>query len=170
MKKSYCTQNNGDCSTCSLSSYNKDCQNNPIVARDEYIHARIPADLKAQAQAYAAETGRTLTGLVEWLLRKEMNYADSLKRGGQIGGKVMKKAISEIKWVAAIHGDDKFENGVIRIGIQRFEDDYSDKIFYDLVAENGDDISTGGEKTYEKAVEAIDMMYRQWVTLQWLDD
>lgn len=82
----------------------------------------------------------------------------------------MKKAISEIKWVAAIHGDDKFESDVIRIGIQRFEDDYSDKTFFDLVAENGDDISTGGEKTYEKAVEAIGMMYRQWVTLQWLDD
>jgi hypothetical protein len=30
MVKSYCTQNNGDCSTCSLTSYNRDCQNNPI--------------------------------------------------------------------------------------------------------------------------------------------
>jgi len=30
MKKDYCTQNNGNCSTCSLSSYNRDCQNNPI--------------------------------------------------------------------------------------------------------------------------------------------
>lgn len=28
--KSYCTQNNGDCSTCSLVSYNRDCQNNPL--------------------------------------------------------------------------------------------------------------------------------------------
>jgi len=28
--KEYCTQNNGDCSTCSLVSYNKDCHNNPI--------------------------------------------------------------------------------------------------------------------------------------------
>ncbi|MHB8172745.1 MAG: hypothetical protein ACYDG6_14645 [Thermincolia bacterium] len=28
--KLYCTQNNGDCSTCSLVSYNRDCQNNPI--------------------------------------------------------------------------------------------------------------------------------------------
>jgi hypothetical protein len=30
MKKTYCTQNNGDCSTCSLVNYNRDCQNNPI--------------------------------------------------------------------------------------------------------------------------------------------
>jgi len=28
--KPYCTQNNGDCSTCSLANYNRDCQNNPI--------------------------------------------------------------------------------------------------------------------------------------------
>lgn len=67
----------------------------------------------------------------------------------------MKKAISEIKWVASVRAHDKFESDVIRIGIQRFEDDYNDKIFYDLVAENGDDISTGGEKTYEKAVECV---------------
>jgi hypothetical protein len=28
--KPYCTQNNGNCKTCSLVSYNRDCQNNPI--------------------------------------------------------------------------------------------------------------------------------------------
>ena len=28
--RSYCTQNNGDCSTCSLVSYNRDCQGNSI--------------------------------------------------------------------------------------------------------------------------------------------
>jgi len=82
----------------------------------------------------------------------------------------MKKAISEIKWVATINEDDQFENDIIRIGIQKFEDDYSEKTSFDLVAENGDDISTGGEKTYEKAVEAIGIMYGQWVTLQWLED
>jgi hypothetical protein len=30
MIKSYCTQNEGNCTTCSLTSYNHDCQNNPI--------------------------------------------------------------------------------------------------------------------------------------------
>lgn len=29
-KPPYCTQNDGDCPTCSLVSYGKDCQNNPI--------------------------------------------------------------------------------------------------------------------------------------------
>lgn len=28
--KDYCTQNQGDCKTCSLSSYNRDCRNVPI--------------------------------------------------------------------------------------------------------------------------------------------
>ena len=28
--KDYCTQTNSDCKTCSLSSYNRDCRNNPI--------------------------------------------------------------------------------------------------------------------------------------------
>jgi len=30
MKKTYCTQNNGDCKTCSLVNYGRDCQDNPI--------------------------------------------------------------------------------------------------------------------------------------------
>jgi hypothetical protein len=29
-KKPYCVQNNGDCKTCSLVSYNRDCNNNPV--------------------------------------------------------------------------------------------------------------------------------------------
>lgn len=28
--KSYCTQNSGDCSTCSLVNYGRDCRNNPV--------------------------------------------------------------------------------------------------------------------------------------------
>jgi hypothetical protein len=32
--KSYCTQNNGDCSTCSLVNYGRDCRNVPLVADD----------------------------------------------------------------------------------------------------------------------------------------
>lgn len=28
--KSYCTQNKGDCPSCSLANYNRDCHNNPI--------------------------------------------------------------------------------------------------------------------------------------------
>ena len=28
MRKEYCTQNNGDCKTCSLANYGRDCKNN----------------------------------------------------------------------------------------------------------------------------------------------
>lgn len=28
--KDYCTQNNGNCETCSLVNYSRDCQNNPL--------------------------------------------------------------------------------------------------------------------------------------------
>ena len=28
--KKYCTQNNGDCQTCSLVNYGRDCRNNPV--------------------------------------------------------------------------------------------------------------------------------------------
>jgi hypothetical protein len=30
MKKDYCTQNDGDCLTCSLVNYGRDCRNNPV--------------------------------------------------------------------------------------------------------------------------------------------
>ena len=30
----YCTQNAGDCSICSLVNYGRDCQNNPVEIRD----------------------------------------------------------------------------------------------------------------------------------------
>jgi len=30
--REYCTQNDNDCSTCSLVNYGRDCQNNPIDA------------------------------------------------------------------------------------------------------------------------------------------
>jgi hypothetical protein len=29
-QRTYCTQNAGDCSTCSLVNYGKDCMNNPV--------------------------------------------------------------------------------------------------------------------------------------------
>jgi len=29
--KTYCTQNDGNCSTCSLVNYGRDCRNNPVA-------------------------------------------------------------------------------------------------------------------------------------------
>jgi hypothetical protein len=30
----YCSQNHGDCSTCSLVNYGRDCMNNPVSDRE----------------------------------------------------------------------------------------------------------------------------------------
>jgi hypothetical protein len=35
MTKDYCTQNAGDCLTCSLVNYGRDCQNNPMEEAQE---------------------------------------------------------------------------------------------------------------------------------------
>jgi hypothetical protein len=32
-KPEYCTQNNGNCKTCSLVNYGRDCRNNPIPTK-----------------------------------------------------------------------------------------------------------------------------------------
>ena len=37
--KTYCTQNRGDCMTCSLSNYNRDCHNDPIEDWDSSLIA-----------------------------------------------------------------------------------------------------------------------------------
>lgn len=40
--------------------------------KDAQLTIRINAELKKKAQEYATSTGRTLAGLIEWLLRKEI--------------------------------------------------------------------------------------------------
>jgi hypothetical protein len=42
------------------------------MAKDSYIHIRIDSYLKQAAKQHAADTGRTLAGLIEWLLRQEL--------------------------------------------------------------------------------------------------
>jgi hypothetical protein len=48
MIKSYCTQNSGDCPTCSLTNYNRDCQNNPIQGGHRPGAGRKPTGRKRQ--------------------------------------------------------------------------------------------------------------------------
>jgi len=41
--ENYCTQNNGDCSTCGLSNYGRDCHNNSIaIVSDGYCQCGLP--------------------------------------------------------------------------------------------------------------------------------
>jgi hypothetical protein len=42
------------------------------MAKDDRIYIRINSELKQAAQQHAQETGRTLAGLIEWLLRQEL--------------------------------------------------------------------------------------------------
>ena len=39
-KKDYCTQNDGDCNTCSLVNYGRDCKNQPLTATKVTTHKR----------------------------------------------------------------------------------------------------------------------------------
>ena len=51
MEKDYCVQNDGDCQSCSLVNYGRDCRNNPV---EEKI-------IEGQAEI----TGRELAGRMD---------------------------------------------------------------------------------------------------------
>lgn len=54
--KPYCTQNNGECETCSLGSYRRDCQNNPVKRPQLYhVWGRGPAQSNLIRDAEASE-------------------------------------------------------------------------------------------------------------------
>ncbi len=48
MKKDYCTQDDGDCLTCSLVNYGRDCMNNPVAAADDNMEKKKLAELVAE--------------------------------------------------------------------------------------------------------------------------
>ena len=54
MEKDYCTQHHGDCESCSLASYGRDCRNNPIGAA-------------GAAERRCVQCGRNMNP-VEWML------------------------------------------------------------------------------------------------------
>ena len=47
--KVYCTQNDGDCFTCSLVNYGRDCRNNPIGSRKPVETALQDKDLERES-------------------------------------------------------------------------------------------------------------------------
>lgn len=54
MKKSYCTQNNGDCFTCSLVNYNRDCFNKPLWGGKREGSGR-PSTGRSKHQVYVTD-------------------------------------------------------------------------------------------------------------------
>lgn len=48
---------------------------NMTERKTEYIQIKVTPEFKAQVQQYCDQTGRTITSLIEWLLREEMKKA-----------------------------------------------------------------------------------------------
>ncbi len=53
--KSYCTQNSGDCSTCSLVNYGRDCRNVLLVADDRQAERTVLRDAALNAPDFETE-------------------------------------------------------------------------------------------------------------------
>ena len=76
-KPEYCTQNNGDCSTCSLANYGRDCQNNSIRKPGRPVTGKPPLVRKCFAIEQAV-----------------LNKIDSIaKASGESRGKVIERRL-----------------------------------------------------------------------------
>lgn len=60
-KPDYCTQNDGNCETCSLVNYGRDCQNMPIVTTDEQVEKA----LRPVVESVIQEEGLRALGLIQ---------------------------------------------------------------------------------------------------------
>jgi len=71
MCKSYCTQNDGDCGTCSLKNYGRDCQNNradsgPTDSKTARLTALALADSATSLDAeQAAQQGCLIVDILQ---------------------------------------------------------------------------------------------------------
>lgn len=65
----YCTQNNGNCATCSLVNYGRDCHNNPIDCKRTSV--RIPGGLHKEFAKKLIDDGLSTQ---EFFLRKIVEY------------------------------------------------------------------------------------------------
>jgi len=45
------------------------------MAKTEYLQLKVTPEFKAEVLKYCDDTGRTITSLIEWLLREEMKKA-----------------------------------------------------------------------------------------------
>lgn len=58
-KKDYCTQNNGDCLSCSLASYGRDCKNKEVRRSTKNISVSIPFCLAERLDAERGNESRS---------------------------------------------------------------------------------------------------------------
>jgi hypothetical protein len=59
-KPDYCTQNDGNCETCSLVNYGRDCQNIPIVTDEQ-----AKKTLRPVVESVVQEAGLRALGLIQ---------------------------------------------------------------------------------------------------------
>jgi hypothetical protein len=68
--KKYCTQNNGECESCSLSNYGKDCRNNPIQPKKPRTF-RLSDETMQKLSCLAKESN--MTEVIEKLVDTEFD-------------------------------------------------------------------------------------------------
>jgi RNAse (barnase) inhibitor barstar len=95
----YCTQNNGDCTSCSLSNYGRDCENNPLQAGKsrglDDLWARYMGDVTTpmEYRAQAIAQGKNILQSLEYDL--ELMYLAT----GEMSQDEIKRAAFDI-WQA----------------------------------------------------------------------
>ena len=72
--KKYCTQNNGECESCSLSNYGKDCQNKPLN-KSESIALRLDVSTLESIKKLAPEGNVSMW--IRLLIKKEIEKKES---------------------------------------------------------------------------------------------
>ena len=72
MKKTYCTQNNGDCLTCNLVNYGLDCQNYPVGGMSLVPGPRKGTKADRALAAYDGHKGSATVTHIKKLIGKEL--------------------------------------------------------------------------------------------------
>lgn len=72
--KPYCTQNNGECASCSLSSYGRDCKNKTLN-KSELIAIRLDTETLEKIKAVAVEGN--VSQWIRMLIKKELEKKEA---------------------------------------------------------------------------------------------
>jgi len=87
MKPDYCSQNDGDCASCSLSSYGRDCLNKPIrggiledMHPDEIECAAVRFDSKGNMETVEGMGATLDTGELEIVAMDETTFQHEMSR------------------------------------------------------------------------------------------
>ena len=99
--KSYCTQNSGDCETCFLVNYGRDCRNNPLADSGQDVQIVKLTEAEFQTQMSRAQT---FQGLEPDRAEYWIGYARGLRRAYH--GENFGTGEEHDLWLAAVESDD----------------------------------------------------------------